>query len=88
MKYSLLEIRPTWKPRKNQNKFYANNYNDPTDRIRGKSFPNLMGFYHYPTFRGKKWAGQKLKEEMIKYRKNVIKQFERDIKEISKLVIE
>lgn len=85
MKYSTVQIRPRGISRKNRKDWYVSLYSDGIDRVRGKTLPASIGFYHFPQFRGFTWGFNKLKQKMIKDREEEIKILLKDIEIIKNL---
>jgi hypothetical protein len=84
MKYSLVQIKTKWNGKGWEKPIFST---DDADRVRSKSVPCGLGFYHYPAYFTKKRAWNKLKKYMIKRHKDEIARLEKSLNKLEKIEI-
>jgi len=80
MKFSTIEIFPTkwvhgWQVR----------FSDLDGDREGKTYPQSMGFYHYPTSLGREHAFDSLKQKLIKEHKDAIERMTESLLRLERL---
>lgn len=88
MKYNTVDIQIK-KDKKDDGGFHfiVHQYTNGMDRVRVKTVPMSLGFYHYPVSMNDEVAFEKLKEKMITDRTDTIEELTIAVEKLRKLKI-